>query len=235
VSEWWTYTLRDFLLFSPRVYWRMFELHNEAFWPLHIFAVLLGVAILVFIIYPRPWSGQAVAAILALAWLWVAWSFLWARYATINWAATYAAAAFAIEALLLFGVGGVWGGLTSPARLRVRSMIGLALFLFALLCYPAIAVLSGRSLQAAEVFGIAPDPTAVATLGILALGHRGKATLILLAIPFAWCIASWATLYAMNSSEAWVPLIAPGLAVASLFWGSKQTSAECRHDEGNLR
>jgi hypothetical protein len=30
MSEWWTYTLSDFLLFSPRVYYRLFELHNRA-------------------------------------------------------------------------------------------------------------------------------------------------------------------------------------------------------------
>ena len=29
----WSYRLSDFLLFSPRVYWRMFELHNAALWP----------------------------------------------------------------------------------------------------------------------------------------------------------------------------------------------------------
>jgi hypothetical protein len=29
MSEWWTYRPEDFLLFSPRVYWRMFELQNE--------------------------------------------------------------------------------------------------------------------------------------------------------------------------------------------------------------
>ena len=27
MSEWWTYRAVNFLLFSPRVYWRMFELH----------------------------------------------------------------------------------------------------------------------------------------------------------------------------------------------------------------
>jgi hypothetical protein len=214
VAEWWTYTLKDYLLFSPRVYWRMFELHNEAFWPVHIVAMLLGGGILIFSIHPHSRSRQGVAAILALAWLWVAWSFLWTRYSTINWAATYAAAAFALEALLLFGVFGVSGRLTFPEISSARSRIGLALFLFALFCYPAIAVLSGRSIRAAEVFGVTPDPTAIATLGILALG-RGKATLLLLVIPFAWCIGSWATLYAMNSSEAWVPLIAAVLAVAS--------------------
>ena len=34
MSEWWTYTLSDFLLFSPRTYYRLFELHHRALWPL---------------------------------------------------------------------------------------------------------------------------------------------------------------------------------------------------------
>ena len=28
MSEWWTYRPSDFLLFSARTYWRLFELHN---------------------------------------------------------------------------------------------------------------------------------------------------------------------------------------------------------------
>jgi len=39
MSEWWTYRPEDFLLFSPRVYWRLFELHNEALWPAQIAAI----------------------------------------------------------------------------------------------------------------------------------------------------------------------------------------------------
>ena len=33
MSEWWTYTLSDFLLFSPRTYHRLFELHNVVMTP----------------------------------------------------------------------------------------------------------------------------------------------------------------------------------------------------------
>ena len=33
MSEWWTYSLSDFLLFSPRTYYRLFELYNLAIWP----------------------------------------------------------------------------------------------------------------------------------------------------------------------------------------------------------
>jgi hypothetical protein len=44
--------------------------------------------------------------ILATCWLFVAWAYLLARYDTINWAASYFAAGYAVEALLL-----VWTGL----------------------------------------------------------------------------------------------------------------------------
>ena len=33
MSEWWTYTLADFLMFSPRIYWRPFELYIVAIGP----------------------------------------------------------------------------------------------------------------------------------------------------------------------------------------------------------
>ena len=36
MSEWWTYTLSDFLLFSPRTYYRLFELYNDEIWPAQI-------------------------------------------------------------------------------------------------------------------------------------------------------------------------------------------------------
>jgi hypothetical protein len=49
MSEWWTYRPEDFLLFSPRVYWRMFELHNTALWPLHVLALAAGLIIVLLV------------------------------------------------------------------------------------------------------------------------------------------------------------------------------------------
>jgi len=56
MSEWWTYRAEDFLLFSPRVYWRMFELHNAALWPLHMLTLAAGVVIILLIAW-RPGTG----------------------------------------------------------------------------------------------------------------------------------------------------------------------------------
>jgi hypothetical protein len=106
MSEWWTYSLSDFLLFSPRTYYRLFELYNLAIWPAQLLALALGVLILA-LLRPGPvWKGRVVAAVLATCWLWVAWAYFLERYETINWAASYFAAAFAVEAALLIWVGG---------------------------------------------------------------------------------------------------------------------------------
>jgi Family of unknown function (DUF6064) len=85
MSEWWTYSLSDFLLFSPRTYYRLFELYNLAVWPWHALAIVLGVAVLVLWLRGGAWQGRIVAGILAACWLFVAWAYLLARYDTINW------------------------------------------------------------------------------------------------------------------------------------------------------
>jgi hypothetical protein len=218
MSEWWTYRLEDFLLFSENVYWRLFELHNEAVWPAQIPALLLGAAIVLFLLWPYPWSSRVIALILAVVWIFVAWSFLWNRYATINWAAQYAVPLFLAEALLLTWIGGVLDQLTIRLRKNVGSLLGLVLFAYALLLHPLISVAAGRPPGSAEIFAIAPDPTAIATLGIVAMAKPGIATWLLLPVPLVWCALSAATLLAMGTWEASVPLTAIAVVLVAGLW-----------------
>ena len=103
MAEWWTYSLSDFLLFSPRTYYRLFELYNRAIWPMQLVALALGAAILGLLRVGAAWQGRAVAVLLAACWAFVAWAFLLERYSTINWAASYFAVAFLLEALHFSG------------------------------------------------------------------------------------------------------------------------------------
>ncbi len=105
MSEWWTYSLSSFLLFSPRTYYRLFELYNADVWPLQIVTLALGLAILALIWRAPVWSGRAVAAILVACWLFVAWAYLLERYDSINFAARYFAIGFALQAALLAWTG----------------------------------------------------------------------------------------------------------------------------------
>ena len=220
MSEWWTYSLRDLLLFSPQTYYRLFELYNIAWWPLHLLALALGVAVLVLGWRGGDRAGRIIAVILALSWLWVAWSFQWQRYASINLAAGYFAWAFAAQALLLLWLGVVRGRLTPTPVSRMQFRFGIGLLLFALLAIPSLAPLLGRGWTQAEVFGMAPDPTVLATLGALLLADP-RHTYALYPIPVAWCLISGATLWAMETPDFVIlplaALLAVGVAIGQVF------------------
>lgn len=210
MPEWWTYSAEDFLLFSPRTYWRLIERHNEALWPAQLLTLLVGTAILWLLVRPRPWSHRMIAGSLAILWGWVAWSFLWERYATINWAAAYMVPLFALQAVLLALIG---GGLRWSFSWTWRGVAGLGLFLYALVLHPLAAQLSGRSMRGAEVFGITPDPTAIATVGLVLMA-AGRRSWLLLVVPLLWCLAGWLTLYGMAAAESWALLAAAGAGAA---------------------
>jgi len=214
MSEWWTYRLSDFLLFSPRTYYRLFELYNADIWPAQIATLALGVAILVLLRRGEVWRGQVVAAVLGVCWLWIAWAFHGDRYAAINWAATYVAVGFAVEGLLLVWAGLVRDRMRSPTGGQGMDRVGLAIVLFALVGQPLIGPVVGRAWSQVEIFGVAPDPTAVATLGVL-LCTAGRAFWLLAALPIAWCVVTGATLWTMGSVDA---LVAPLVAVVCVIW-----------------
>ena len=130
MSEWWTYAPSDFLLFSPRTYFRLFELYNREIWPAQVASIGIGFAMLALLRRREIQPGRVVAAILAAGWLWVAWAFHLQRYATINWAATYFALAFAVEALLLTWTGIIRGRLTFQPAHHAARRTGLGLVAF---------------------------------------------------------------------------------------------------------
>ena len=204
MSEWWTYRPEDFLLFSPRIYGRMFELHNAALCPLQALTLAFGFVMMALVVRQPSASGRSIALILAILWAFVGWSFLWNRYATINWAAAYVAPAFALEALLLLVIGMLLNGLLFDRR-GPAGWTGYVLLAFALAGQPLLAPLQGRVWAASEIFGIAPDPTAIGTLGFLLLA-RGKFLSLLLPIPVLWCLLSGITLRTMGAPGHGYPL-----------------------------
>lgn len=217
MSEWLTYSLSDFLLFSPRTYYRLFELYNLAIWPAQIIALALGIAILFLLRGGADRGSRAIAATLAAAWLWVAWAYLLQRYDTINWAARYFAAGFALEGLLLLGLGVIGGWLRIRPATDAAGRFGLGLFVFALVAQPLIGPFVGREWTEVEIFGLAPDPTAVGTMGLV-LAVTGRAFAALLAIPLIWCAISGATLWTMESPDAMVMPLAAAIVLCLAVW-----------------
>ena len=225
MSEWWTYRPSDFLLFSARTYRRLFELYNTEVWPAQGLALALGLALGVALLQRRHWAPRAACLLLGAAWLWVAWAFHWQRFSGINWAAPWFAAAFAVEGLLW------WANAVSDTRLppaaapRLRQQVGVALLVAALGLHPALGPVLGRPLLQIEVFGIAPDPTVLASFGVLLVLQGGRAvTWVLWPIPLLWSAVSGLMLATMQSPDAWLLPAAAVLAFALAVSGRFRTA-----------
>ena len=216
MKDWLSYRLSDLILFSPRTYYRMFELYHQEIWPAQLVAVALALAILVLMRRDDEWRGPVIAGLLAACWLWVAVMFHVRRYATINWAARYFAVLFAAQAALL-----IWNGVVQR-RLTFRRSAGSAwlvpgLLLIAIAIPPLVARATGRTWSQVELVGLTPDATAVATLGIL-LVSAPRPPRTLMVAPICWCAIGGATSWALGSAEAWVPIVAAAGALTATVW-----------------
>jgi hypothetical protein len=191
-------------------------LHNAALWPLQVVTLAAGLLIILLVAWRPKDSARWLALLLAIPWIFVGWSFLWNRYATINWAAAYIAPVFAIEGVLLL-VAGPWLDTLTFDRRGPARWIGYFMLAFAIAGQPLLAPLQGRGWGSSEVFGIAPDPTAIATLGLLLLA-RGRLLPLILPIPVLWCLLSGMTLRTMGEPQAWAFHATLALAAAACIW-----------------
>jgi hypothetical protein len=170
MSEWWSYGLSDFLMFSPQAYWRLVERYNAAWWPAQLAGLVAAGALLALPRHEAGWSQRTVLLLLALAWGWTGWAFHTRTYAEIFLAAPWLAAASGAQAILLT-IAAVGGLRPAEPASRMATLAGCALSLVALF-FPLASPLQGYGWTRAEVFGFMPDPTALATVGALMVLRR---------------------------------------------------------------
>jgi hypothetical protein len=108
------------------------------------------------------------------------------HFTPINPAARLFAVLFLAQAALLAVSSYVWRHsiIFDPGRSLVTTL-GFLLMLFALIGYPALGLLAGHRYPAVPMFGIAPCPTTIFTIGVLMLGDW-KVARWLLIVPVLW-------------------------------------------------
>lgn len=194
-------------MFSPRTYWRLVELANRQAWPLQLLVGAIGAVLAWGLWHDRRWAPRALLLLLALAWAAVAWGWHLQRYAAINWAATWFAAAFALQAVLWLVAAALPQSPPPPLRARRTALV---LWLAALLVYPLIGLGLSRPLVQAESLALSPDPTLLAGLGALLLARRAW----LWPLPLLGCAISGLSLWTM--AEPLQALLLPAAALIAL-------------------
>jgi hypothetical protein len=162
MTEWWTYGLSDFLMFSPETYWRLVARHNAAGWPAQLLTGAVPAALLVVLRGGSAAAARAALVVMALGWAWLGHAFYGQRYTEIFLGAPWMAGACGVQSMLFAATA------LLPLRRRDGSPRPAATALLATaLGYPLLAPLTGHPWNEAEVFAFMPDPTAWATLGAL--------------------------------------------------------------------
>jgi Family of unknown function (DUF6064) len=233
MSEWWTYTLADFQMFSADTYWRMFELHHRAWWPLHVAGAALVLALFAQWRQPQGRAARWAAWMLAAAWAFLGIAFFASRFAQIHLAGSAIAWGAGIQCVLL--VVFAWMAarsrdprLASTHAMPARSARAGTLLLYAAIAVPLLGVALDRTGSQIEWPGITPDATALLTLAYAAMS-MSRWRWCLVPLPMLWLFASTATLWTLGVAERSVPAVGIAIAVIAL-WPRGASSRAVRGD-----
>ncbi len=160
----------------------VFAAYNAAIWPAQIAAYVLGVVAVAALWLKKP---RPILLVLALMWLWNAIGYHYLFFETINPAAPLFAGLFALEAALVAAC--VFATDTVSFRIGrdFRTAAGLGFIAYAMLIYLALGLWAGRGFMAGPMFGVAPCPTTIFTIGML-LVARGRWVAWLSVVPILW-------------------------------------------------
>lgn len=186
--------------FTIEEFFGVFVAYNAAIWPLQIIAYLAGILAVASLWEKRLRANLIVPVVLALLWACNAIGYHLMYFSTINPLAKSFAVFFMAQAILFAFAAMFAKKLHFVLELNVRSAAGIALIVYALLIYPVLGIIAGHGLMAGPMFGVAPCPTTIFTIGILLLA-RGNWVLWLSIIPGLWSLVGLAAALQLGIPE----------------------------------
>lgn len=178
----------------------VFVAYNAAIWPTQIGAYVLGLVAVAAVWSKRPFSSRLVPAILALMWAVNGIGYHFLYFTTINPAAQLFAGFFVLQAILFAASAVAAKDLRFEIGRDLRSLAGFAVIVYAMLLYPILGHWAGHGLMAGPMFGVAPCPTTIFTIGMLVLA-RGKWIVWLSIIPLLWSLVGLAAAVQLGIPE----------------------------------
>ncbi len=186
------FTIEEFLA--------VFATYNDAIWPMQIVAYCAGLVVIAALW--RKWLAASwiIPVILALLWACNGIGYHYLYFSTINPLAKGFALLFVLQALLFVLASLSAKKLLFVVERNVRLAVGLCLIAYALLIYPILGIFAGHGLMAGPMFGVAPCPTTIFTIGVLLL-TRGRWVPWLSIIPILWSLVGLAAALQLGIPE----------------------------------
>jgi Family of unknown function (DUF6064) len=178
----------------------VFAAYNRAIWPMQIVAYYAGLIVIAALW--RKWlaAGWIIPVILALLWGCNGIGYHYLHFSTINPLAKGFAFLFVLQTVL-FALAAISSKkLLFVVEQNVRSAAGLCLIAYALLIYPILGIWAGHGLMAGPMFGVAPCPTTIFTIGVLLLA-RSRWVPWLSIVPILWSLVGLAAALQLGIPE----------------------------------
>ena len=202
------------LPFTITQFFEVFERYNQVLWPAQVLAYLAGLGLIALIAARSAYAGRVGAVVLGAMWLANGVGYHIGYFSEINRAALGFGGLFVAQAVLIGWLGLVERRLEFAWRSDAAGLTAAVLVLYAMLVYPLLGLAFGHAYPAAPVFGVAPCPTTIFTLGLLLLA-RPSAPAWLFAIPIAWSALGGSAAVLLGVPEDF-GLIVAGVAALAL-------------------
>lgn len=213
--------------FTTDEFFSVFARYNEAIWPSQVLAYVFAALAVWALARLTRWRTKVLTAILAVMWAVNGIGYHWIFFTEVNPAAWAFGLAFVVQALALAGSAYMSPGFSFEVRQDERSFVGLALMAFATIVYPIWGWQAGHSYPATPMFGVAPCPTTIFTVGLLLLG-TWNVTRWLLIMPALWSALGGSAAILLRVPQDY-GLIATLVVVAAVAIGQMPARQVCRN------
>lgn len=203
--------------YSLEVFFAVLAEYNGAVWPVAAIAWVLGVASVVMAVRG---SGGAVAAVLVFAWAWTGAIYHLVFFTDIDFWSYGFGALFIVQSLLMAWAGLVRGQLCLRFHRCSAGWAGLILAVTGLVVTPVVGLMLDRELAEIAVFGVAPAPTVIVTLGLLLLAQPASPWHLFI-LPTVWCVIGGAVAIELPIPEDLVLIAAGVVALVARCWNRK--------------
>ena len=190
-----------------------------------VIAFSLGILSIWVLIRKKEYADVVINNILAVFWIWNGAVYHLGFFLKINPAARIFGILFIIQGLLFLYYGNFTRKLQYTFRKGVYYTIAWVLILYAILIYNILSPLLGHVYPVAPLFGIAPCPTTIFTLGIIIFTNE-KMPKIILIVPFIWSLVGGSAAIFFGIYEDVLLLISGFLTIALIYFRNKSKNVK---------
>ncbi len=208
--------------FTSEQFLGIFAAYNLAIWPAQIIAYVLGLIAIGALWFKPVWTNRIILTVLAIMWACNGIVYHFRFFSQINPIAIAFAVAFTFQAVLLAIAATTYSDVRFERGRFFPSAAALLCIAYAMLIYPLLGYWAGHGLMTGPLFGVAPCPTTIFTIGFLLLA-RGKWVVWLSIIPIAWSLIGVSAALQLGMVEDFGLSIAGILLIAALFARGRRT------------